>query len=301
MTTDEIITADGHRIRVLSWLPETARPEAVIQLFHGLGEHAGRYERFAKNCNDRSIAVVAHNHRGHGDAAKVPGHFADSDGWNLLISDAIKVQDRIAQRFPALPIVLFGHSMGSFIAQSFAMRHPDNLAMLILSASTFGKRSEIRAANTLARGLALLGKRAKPGVLNALGFGAFNKSFRPTRTEMDWLSRDEQEVDKYMADPLCGGLFSAQLWIDLTGGLLEVTSLSAIAKIPAALPVLILGGERDPVGGTKGLERLASAYRDTGHRDLTLKKYDGGRHEMLNETNRDEVTSDVLNWVSSRL
>ena len=301
MATDELITSDGHRIRVFSWLPESSDAGCVVHVLHGLGEHAGRYGRFALSCNANGIAVFAHNHRGHGDMARVPGHFADHDGWNLVISDALEVQARIRRQFANVPIVLVGHSMGSFIAQSFAMRHPENLAMLVLSASTFGKRSELRAANTLARGLALAGERARPKILNDLGFGAFNRAFRPARTEMDWLSRDEREVDKYLADPLCGGLFTAQLWTDLTGGLLEITSRGAIANIPQDLPVLILGGEQDPVGGRKGLNRLADAYRDTGHRDVTLNVYDGGRHEMLNEVNRDQVTSDILSWIDARL
>ena len=301
MTVHRLDAPDGHRIRVYTWLPDDEPCTAVIHLFHGLGEHAGRYERFARACNARHLAVVAHDHRGHGAQAELVGHFADDGGWNLLISDAFEVQETIRHHLPERPIVLLGHSMGSFIAQRFAMRHPDNLAMLILSASTFGKRSELRAAHALARGLALVGKRTKPRLLHDLGFGAFNKAFQPTRTEMDWLSRDEQVVDRYLADPFCGGLFTAQLWADLTGGLLEITSRNAVAGIPRELPLLIFGGEKDPVGGTKGLTRLADVYRDTGHREVSLKIYPGGRHEMLNEINRDEVTGDVLAWIEARL
>ena len=301
MTIHVLHATDGQPIRVHTWLPESASCAAAIHLFHGLGEHAGRYARFAKACNAQAIAVVAHNHRGHGENAELPGHFSDENGWSLVISDALQVQGTIRHHLPGTPIVLFGHSMGSFIAQSFAMRHPENLAMLVLSASTFGRRSELRAANLLARGLSLFGKRAKPKILNDLGFGAFNRAFQPTRTEMDWLSRDEQEVDRYLADPHCGGHFTAQLWTDLTSGLLEITSRGAVAKIPPELPLLIFGGEQDPVGGKKGVERLAGVYRETGHVDVTMKVYEGGRHEMLNEVSRDEVTSDILNWIDARL
>jgi len=293
---------DGHVISVNHWMPEpNTTPRAVIQICHGLGEHAARYERFAKVCNHSGFAVVAHDHRGHGAAARPAGHYADHDGWDKIVADALLVNQQVSKQFPGVPIVLFGHSMGSFISQSFIMRHPSAVSMLILSASTFSNRFELRAANTLSTILALFEKQAKSAFLNKTGFSAFNRAFEPARTELDWLSRDEGEVDLYLADPLCGGLFTNQLWRDLTGGLLEITSTNAIASIPPEMPILIMGGQDDPVGGEKGLTRLAEVYRQTGHTDLALQIYAGGRHEMLNETNRDAVTADIISWTNSRL
>jgi alpha-beta hydrolase superfamily lysophospholipase len=149
--------------------------------------------------------------------------------------------------------------------------------------------------------LALFGKQTKSAFLNNTGFNAFNKPFEPARTDLDWLSRDEAEVDRYLADPLCGGLFTNQLWRDLTGGLLEITSANAVASIPPEIPILIMGGQDDPVGGEKGLTKLSDVYRQTGHADITLQIYAGGRHEMLNEMNRDAVTADIISWIESRL
>ena len=296
---------DGHQILVDSWHPESGTsPKALLHLFHGLGEHTARYERFSQFCAAAGIIVVAHNHRGHGEncGADSLGHYADKDGWNKLIADALLVQNDARGNYPDLPLVLMGHSMGSYIAQSFVMRHPQNVSHLILSASTYAPRLRLRLGKLLATFDAWRhGPRHRSEMLNQMSFGDFNKRFAPNRTEFDWLSRDEHEVDKYVDDPLCGTPSSSQLWHDLTGGMLEITSRRAVKSVPHALPLLILGGQFDPVGGEKGLTLLADAYRKTGHEDVTLRIYADGRHEMLNETNRDEVTKDIIRWIEDHL
>jgi alpha-beta hydrolase superfamily lysophospholipase len=143
------------------------------------------------------------------------------------------------------------------------------------------------------------GARYRSERLRTMGFGAFNERFSPTRTDCDWLSRDAREVDKYIADPYCGATSSAGLWHDLLGGLLDIGSVTALRKVPADLPILITGGELDPVGGAAGMGRLAAAYERSGHTAVMLNVYAGGRHEMLNEVNRDAVTADVLAWLES--
>lgn len=299
----ELTAADGHRITVHDWhAAEDARPPAaVIQVLHGLGDHAERYGRFAGACNENNLAVVAHNHRGHGKTEGY-GHFADEGGWRKVIGDVLQVRQDIAARYPKLPVILLGHSMGSFIAQSFVMRHGGNNAALILSGSTLASRVELRVSHIAAAIAAKLGGKRKNGaLLNWIGLGKLNNRFEPARTSFDWISRDEDEVDRYVAGPFCGGEFSNQLWCDLTGGMLEITSTKAMRSVRADLPVLILGGECDPVGGSAALARLAGAYRNTGHNNVTLKIYPGGRHEMLNETNRVEVTADIISWIRAGL
>jgi alpha-beta hydrolase superfamily lysophospholipase len=145
------------------------------------------------------------------------------------------------------------------------------------------------------------GKREKSALLNQLGFGAFNKRFAPNRTEFDWLSRDDNEVDRYINDPLCGFDSSNGLWADLTGALLRVRKLSAMRKLAASLPILITGGSQDPVGGSKGMNALADAWRRSGHDKVSVQVYPHGRHEMLNETKREEFTSDVLDWIAANI
>lgn len=294
-----IRTTDGHAIPAMTWRPGN-RPAAVLQVFHGLAEHAERYARFAGAATAAGYAVVAHDHRGHGAACPESGrgHFSDVDGWNLVLRDAKRVHDDAARQYPGLPVILFGHSMGSYIAQDFVMRHPHSVSALVLSGSTSPSRLQVRLGRWVARWEALRhGRRHRSERLNAMGFGAFNRRFEPARTPFDWLSRDAAEVDRYIDDPLCGAVASATLWQDLLGGLLAVSSTKALRRIPSGLPVLITGGENDPVGGRRGMTRLAAAYERTGHTAVTLTIYPGGRHEMLNETNRDEVTEDILGWM----
>jgi len=189
--------------------------------------------------------------------------------------------------------------MGSYVAQTFAIQCGSRLSGLILSASTWQSRFQLVPAKLLARIEALrLGNRGKSALLNKIGFGNFNKPFKPARTELDWLSRDEAEVDKYVSDPLCGGPYSCGLWLGLLSGLFDLASDKAISRIPSDLPILISGGESDPVGGDRGMTRLAMHYAQTSHQRIKVKIYAEGRHEMLNETNRDDVTSDWLDWVT---
>lgn len=304
MTCEQsVLTAsDGHRINVFNWdSTSDPKPRGLIQILHGLGDHASRYQRFAQACNANGLSVVAHNHRGHG-AAEGFGHFADSNGWDKVIADVLQVRQHVADTYPDVPVILLGHSMGSFVAQSFVMRHGGNYAALILSGSTLAPRIELRISNIAAKLAATLtGKRRVSKLLNHMGLGKMNDRFKPARTDYDWISRDEAEVDRYVADPFCGGEFSNQLWYDLTRGMLEITAEAAIQSVRSDLPIFILGGECDPVGGKKGLQRLAEAYRITGHDAVTVTIYPGGRHEMLNETNRDEVTSDIINRVNALL
>ncbi len=294
---------DEHQILVDRWQPAPGRkPLAVIQILHGMGEHAARYERFAQACVAEGLAVAAHNHRGHGEVCPPEqlGHYADHDGWNKVIDDAFQVRQNLLQRHAGIPLIVLGHSMGSYIAQCSLMRSPQGISMLILSATTYPSRLQLKLGRMLA-GFEILrnGGNSKSELLNRMSFGDFNKKFAPNRSEFDWLSRDEREVDKYIADPACGAVSSSRLWYDLTGGMLEISSTRAIKSVPAGLPILIMGGQLDPVGGQVGLSTLAKKYRRTGHTDLTLRIYEGGRHEMLNETNRDEVTKDIIDWVKS--
>lgn len=293
---------DGRRIITDLWRPQ--RPIALIHLLHGLAEHPARYEHFARHCNRQGIAVAAHNHRGHGENCPEDelGHFADENGWNKVISDVALVQDSIRFQVPDVPLVLLGHSMGSYIAQSFLMQGHGRVSALILSGSTYNSRLQLWIGHWIAAIESMrLGKSCPSSLLNKMSFGEFNKSFAPNRTEFDWLSRDESAVDKYIADPLCGAESSSRLWFDLTGGLLDVTSAKALRKIRPDLPILITGGAADPVGGREGLSRLAKQYEKSGNRNTTLKIYAQARHEMFNEINNDEFNQNITRWLSEVL
>jgi len=301
METGHVLaTPDGHNIHLRIWHPD-GEVAGIIQLLHGLGEHVARYERFTMAANARGFVVCAHDHRGHGGYDGDAGYFADKDGWNLVVDDVHAAHEHIRVQFPKLPIVLLGHSMGSYVAQSFAMQYGAKLSGLLLSGSMWPQRAKLLPAMLIARFESLrLGKLGRSALLNKLGFGDFNRRFEPARTEMDWLSRDEREVDLYIADTLCGGPYTCGLWMDVLGALFGLGSDHALNRIPADLPILISGGSDDPVGGEDSMTRLTMHYAQTGHQRLTMKLYPEGRHEMLNETNRDEVTSDWLDWIAAR-
>jgi alpha-beta hydrolase superfamily lysophospholipase len=302
--TPEEIQLDGesgHTIHVDIYEPP-ADVIGVIQILHGLGEHSRRYGRFAAAAVDRGYVVCVHNHRGHGEHGHPLGYFGDRKGWHLLVDDAKRVHDYLLERYAGKPLVLLGHSMGSYVAQTFTMHYGAKLKGLILSGSTWPQRLQLIPAMLIARIVSLrYSKSGKSPLLHKLGFGNFNKPFEPARTELDWLSRDEHEVDLYVNDPLCGGPYTCGLWIDLLGALYELGSDHSLSRIRSDLPILITGGGDDPIGGEDGMTRLAMHYAQTSHSRMSLKIYQGGRHEMLNETNRDEVTCDWLDWIAARL
>jgi len=293
--------ADGTELFLYRWQPARS-PRAIVQIAHGLAEHGGRYARLAEALTGAGYAVYANDHRGHGRTAKSPedlGFFAATDGWAKCVEDLWLINRRIAAEHPGTPIILLGHSMGSFLAQNFIAEHGDALAGVVLSGSN-GKPPALALLGKLIARLERLrlGRRGRSAVLDQMGFGAFNKPFEPARTRFDWLSRDPTEVDKYIADPLCGGASSTQLWIDLLGGLSRIARRSLQKRIPKALPIHLIAGGRDPVtGNTKGLEQLLGAYRAVGLTRVSHRFYAGARHELFNETNRAEVTADLINWL----
>ena len=298
-STQILAADDGHKIHTQLWQPHGV-PIAIVQVVHGLGEHADRYARFAAAAVERGYAVCAHDHRGHGRHAEHPGYFSVSKGWDRVVNDVDVVNEFVRQTLPGIPVVLLGHSMGSYIAQNFAMYHSARLAGMILSASTWPSKLKLLPAFIIAHIEAWrLGTSANSRLLHKLGFSDFNKPFSPARTDLDWLTRDEDEVDKYIADPLCGGPYTCGLWRDLFGGLLRIYSDNSLRRISSELPILITGGELDAVGGDKGMGTLATRYAQTLHSRLKVRIYPEGRHEMLNEINRDEVTRDWLDWIDA--
>lgn len=302
---DTLASRDSHVIARYSWLP-AGTPRAQLLIAHGMAEHGARYAPLGEYLAARGIVVYALDHRGHGRSIareQDTGHFADRDGWKKVVGDLNSVINELKRRQPGIPLLLLGHSMGSFISQAWAIEHGSAINALLLSGSNYGSTFEYRAGRQVARFEKWrLGARGKSALLEFLSFGAFNKAFRPNRTAYDWLSRDASEVDKYIADPLCGFRVSNQLWIDLLGGLIDISDTQNLARIPPALPVYIFGGDRDPVGKHgKGLPKLAAKLHEAGLENVTLKLYEDGRHEMLNETNRDEVLADLAAWIEQQL
>lgn len=306
-STFTIQTQDGVDIFVHKWLPGKNEPlKGILQVSHGMAEHSRRYERFAMALCQAGIGVYANDHRGHGQTAgsldKV-GFFADADGWGRVVEDMHQITGIIGENHPGVPVFLFGHSMGSFLSRTYITRYGNEVAGAILS-GTGGDPGLLGKVGLLVARMEswFRGKTARSPMLNNLSFGGFNKAFKPNRTDFDWLSRDEAEVDKYVADPFCGGVFTAGFFVDLIGGINFIHTPEAISMVPKELPMLLFSGALDPVGdNTKGVQQVCDSYKKAGIEDVSMKFYEGGRHEMLNETNRDEVFEDVIRWVGDRI
>jgi alpha-beta hydrolase superfamily lysophospholipase len=288
---------DGHSLLVRRWLPE-GRPRAIVEIAHGLTEHSARYGRLAAALNAAGYGVYAADLRGHGPQAATAdlGHFADEGGWDKAVGDLWTVNRLIAAEQPGAPIVFLGHSLGSYLGRGFLALHSDALAGAALSGSSGKPPAIATLGRAIARAERLrLGKRGRSPLIGAMWFGDFNKPFRPARTPFDWLSRDEKEVDAYIADPLCGFPFTNQLAIDVLDALPRVTSRENLAPVRKDLPLYVFSGERDPVGDN--LDGLIADLTAAGFARLTIRIYPGARHETFNETNRDEVTRDLIAWL----
>jgi len=251
--------------------------------------------------HQQGFNVICHNHRGHGDN-EILGHYADQDGWSKTIPDILEVQEQSIKN-KELPLFLFAHSMGSFIAQGFAIRHGSRLAGLILSGTNYQHPFMYHAGRMVAQLDKFRLKNAVPSnVMDTLSFASFNNHFKPNRTDSDWLSRDPAQVDKYIDDPQCGFPCSPETWVQLLSGLIEISKKNNLKQIPSSLPMYLFGGEKDPVGRMgKGIPALEQKLRRSGHDNVTSKLYKEGRHEMLNETCKEDVYQDVLDWINKQL
>ncbi len=292
--------SDGIDLVVHRWLPDGAA-KATVVVAHGMAEHAARYARFGRALAAHGYAVYAPDHRGHGrTGGDEQLGWAGADGWNAMVRDLERLAAHVRERHPGVPQFLFGHSMGSMLAQRFAQLHGAPLAGLILSGTT-GSGPKIGTAVIAARLLTLARGGRVRSPLQRVMFADFNKPFA-SQPGFEWLSRDADAVRAYVDDPHCGFTFSNRLLLDMLRGYVETWKPVNERRLPHDLPVLMFAGEHDPVGrNTAGVTELAERYRALGLRDVRTIFYPGARHEMLNETNRDDVTRDVVDWLDAHL
>jgi alpha-beta hydrolase superfamily lysophospholipase len=293
---------DGTQIFVYRWFPQD-RPAAVVQIVHGLAEHAARYRRLAEALANAGFASFGCDLRGHGRTVRTAdelGFFAESEGWRKCLEDLCQLNQIISAEHPGVPVVMLGHSLGATLVRQLLIEYGDALAGAVLSGSSGQPTPLALAGRAIARAEKLrLGARGKSALIRTLTFESFNKRFQPARTKFDWLSRDPAEVDKYAADPLCGFTPSVQLWIDLLDAWHDIAK--SCTGIPKNLPVYVISGTHDPVSaGTRMLEPMLAQYRAAGLK-VEHRFYPAARHELLNETNRDEVTTDLIKWIARAL
>lgn len=298
---------DGeHAVHAVEWLPDSGAPKAVIQIVHGISEYILRYEPFARFLTEQGFAVVGSDHLGHGTTAKGPneyGFIAHYDGWNYLAEDVHTLRVMMGEKYPGVPYFLLGHSMGSFISRTYLIRWPGTVDGCLLSGTGQEPSALVGLGKTLA-GLfcKIKGPNSRSGLITSLSTGAYNKKFKPNRTGADWISRDLAQVDAYVADPLCQFVPTVGMFRDMMGGLQFIANQDNLSKMDVNTPIYLYSGDQDPVGGMgKGVKKVFGFFQSAGVKDLSMKLYSGGRHEMHNETNRDEVFADVASWVEKHL
>ena len=292
-------------IHALKCVPDS-KPRAVVQIAHGIAEHIDRYRPFMEFLADNGFVAAGNDHLGHGKSIRVPeeqGFFAEKDGWWRVVDNMDKLHDIMSKEYPELPYVLFGHSMGSFLTRTYLIKHPDKYDGVILSGTGHQSPALVLGGNAAATVMAKLNGAMGDGAkLDSLAFGTYLNKIENPRTKFDWLSRDAEQVDKYIADPLCGFVGKIGLYRDMMQGIKFITDKKNIAQMNKEKPVYFMSGDGDPVGDYgKGVERAYKAFCDAGLHDVFMRLYPGGRHEMLNETNKEQVYQDILNWLNEKI
>ncbi|HHU07233.1 MAG TPA: alpha/beta hydrolase [Clostridiaceae bacterium] len=303
---DSFISADKQtEINVLYWLPQGS-PKGVLQISHGMREFVERYDEMGRWFAGQGYVVTANDHLGHGASIKSEedwGFFTAEDGWGKVLEDMHTLRTRTKNRYPEVPYFLAGHSMGSFLVRNYIFRWPDDgLSGAIIVGTGQMPDLLLRGGTCIAkRQISSKGGRFRSPFLSKMALGKNNKAFEPGRTTNDWLTRDEEIVDKYNADTRNNFIFTAQAFYDFFTGIQSVSKKSNLARIDKELPLLFLSGERDPVGNMgKGVRKAFNIYRDLGCQDIEMKLYPDARHEIFNEINREEVFSDLLSWLEKR-
>ncbi len=302
---------DGHSdINALLWTPPNIlahQLRAIIQIAHGMEEYIGRYEEFARFLCSQGFAVCAHDYIGHGGSVADESELScipARQGKHILLEDMHTLHMHMKARLPEnLPYILFGHSMGSFLVRSYITHYPEHLDAVIICGTGQQPPALSKMGNLLARFLAAVrGEEYRSTFLDNMGVGAYSKRIDNPRTSFDWLSVDEAVVDAYIADPLCGVLFTVGGYAALTDLTGEIASAASAEKVPKDLPVFLIAGALDPVGDFgKGVEQVADQLRNAGVLSVDVKLYDGLRHEILNEPSRQEVYRDVVEWIEGTL
>lgn len=305
MIEKEFITQSDSSLPLIGKVIEPTPIEetkAIILICHGMAEHIGRYDSFMSFLTNHSYICVAYDQRGHGKTAGSVdkcGYMDDVDNFEALVQDLHTVFLHIKHDYPKYPVILFGHSMGSFVSERYVQLYGDTLDGVILSGSSLNKGFYYSFARKLTSIITKMkGRTYKSPFVHHSSFTSFNKKFRPNTTSVDWLSKDMENNKAYEKDEYCGNVFSVSYYKDLTNGF--KTILDNFELVPNLLPIYIMSGQEDPVGKfSKGPIALQKKYLHVGVHDVSLKLYPTGRHEMLNETNKDEVYQDILTWLDN--
>lgn len=299
---------DGTEISVNRWIPE-GEVKGIIHLSHGLAEHSLRYDRLGSILAENGFVFEAHDHRGHGKTAQKAvekengafGFLSETDGFTKVVDDLHELILKLKEEYPGKKTFLIAHSFGSFVGQSYIENYGDTLDGCILSGTAGPRKTLVSSGKIIANIVQLLcGKKHVSKLLNQLSFGSYNKKVPNQKTEFDWLSANETNVNMYMNDKWCGFIPTAGFFADMLSGLSRIHKAKNIKQIPLALPIFLIVGKDDPVGNySKTVEKLSQIYKKIGIKDVELKIYEGDRHELYNDNHKETVESDTVSWLNA--
>jgi len=299
----EIVEAHGgKKVYVYCW-DKVREPKAMVQIFHGMGEHAGRCKEFAEYLNKHGYLVYASDHRGHGKTAGSVENLAyiGEDGFNAIIEDKHLIFQQMRKEHPELPMILIGHSFGSFLSQEYITKYANELKGVALLGSAAQKGLKIHAGYMIAAiGRSIFGEKRQSSFMDFLSFRNFNNRFKSDKSKHAWICSDMDVVKKYEEDPFCGGVSRIGFYYYFLKALKNLYKQERLDKIPKGLPIYIAAGEEDPVGEySKSVYNLFKIYKEFGINDVKLKLYSKMRHEILNEVNKKQVFKDLLDWLNT--
>ena len=286
---------DGNtEIHSIEWKPE-GKPKAILQISHGMMEYVGRYDGFAQYLCERGWYVVGNDHLGHGKSVQSKseyGFFNEKYGNVCVLGTA--------RKYPDVPYFMLGHSMGSSLMRQYIQMYGNGLAGVILMGTVSDHaKAELLFGKRLCRLMAFFrGWHYRSKLVDGLAIGPYNKKFKPARTQADWVTSDYEMLERYASDPLCSFRFTVNAYYNMFLGMISMQKKESVYMIPKNLPILFASGADDPVGGFgKGVRKVYEKYKQAGIQDVTLRLYPGDRHEILNETDRQQVYEELYEWL----
>ncbi len=291
------------KLHAVRYTPDRAEDiRGVLQIVHGMAEHIERYEEFAAFLTEKGIVVTGEDHMGHGKSVGRTGkygYFCEQDPATVLVRDVHRLKKATQALYPNVPYVILGHSMGSFVVRNYMFRYGTGTNGIIIMGTGMQSSAVLSAGKILAGGMKMFcGSEHISRTLDKIAFGNYNKEIPDAETPSDWLSRDSERVEKYVADPMCGFTFTVNGFLTMFELIARLHVTENLARIPKKLPTLMLSGAADPVGDYgRGVRKAYESLCEVGMENVQLKLYEGGRHELLNETNRDEVMKDIYRWL----
>lgn len=298
---------DGeHEIHAVKWIPDADKPACILQIVHGMAEYIDRYDDFANFLADRGILVVGDDHLGHGQSVKPGesyGYFCKEDAPTVLVRDEHRLKKMMQEQYAGVPYIILGHSMGSFITRNYLFRYGTGIdGAIIVGTGMHSKAGLIFGLVLTALQGLLCGADHASKLMNMVTFGAYNKRIKSPETPVDWISRNEDNVRKYINDPLCGFTFTINGFHTLFKLIYQLHDKEKLSKIPKNLPIFFLSGAEDPVGNYgRSVEQVYQSYKEIGMENVQMKLYPEDRHEILNEVDKEDVYGDVYRWILQRI